>query len=224
MVVHEIGKGTVRPPDDATELPPLESDSLRFIAMRRMISHCLEKEAERRYKSMSDLAFEFNGLVCQHDEHRSRIGEESLAYPPASEVEQLRGEQAALPGGRKKPFGAALLTAVLLASLVTWISIPKQAPQIVHSSILPPEGAALDSPDGRFLALMERSAGALPPGSRNASGRDLWGLAVELVPDLLHGVLRAPVLCLNVGETLEPPDRRVQIRAETDPYAPRRKS
>ena len=129
------------------DLVPAEASSLR-----RILARCLAKEPRQRYHHIADVRIAL---------------EESLAYPPASEVEQLGADRAELSGGRKVFFGTALLTTTLLASLVTWMLIPDEIPQIVHSSVLAPEGAAFDStegsfalsPDGRFLAFVARRAG-----------------------------------------------------------------
>ncbi len=129
-------------PPSITELQPLTPP-----ALERIVKHCLEKDADRRFQSARDLAFDL-GTVSEVAEGGPgrvprRTWRETLAWGVA---------------------GLAVVGAVALAMALQWGPV---APELVVSYILPPansvncfrDGFAL-SPDGRKLAFVSLSAQA----------------------------------------------------------------
>jgi len=153
------------------ELLPVEAGPLQ-----RVLARCLTKEPRGRYHHIADVRIAL---------------EDCLADPPITAVDQPGGGGDSLSGGRKVFFGMALLTTALLASFVTWMLIPVETPQVVHSKVPAPDGAAFDSmegsiaisPDGKSLAFVAR---------RSGEDRALWvrALASE-VAQRLQGTERA---------------------------------
>ena len=129
------------------ELLPAEAGPLQ-----RVLARCLTKEPRGRYHHIADVRIAL---------------EDCLADPPAAEVDQPGGGRVSLSGWTRVLFGMVLLITALLASFVTWVLVPVEAPQVVHSKVPAPDGAPFDStegsiaisPDGKFLAFVARRAG-----------------------------------------------------------------
>ncbi|MBI4468216.1 MAG: serine/threonine-protein kinase [Acidobacteria bacterium] len=138
------------------EEPPAPQETNGAIppALQRVIRHCLEKKPDARFQSMSDVAFDLEGLSMHRD---STWG---AAVPISGRAWSRAGLVWIVVGG------------AVLAALTLGLRYFQRAPAEVHpvrAFILPPENSSFNfaganvgplvvSPDGRLLAFVASTA------------------------------------------------------------------
>ena len=144
--------------------PPMDSASGREIpaAVRRAVSHCLEKSPEQRFRSAGDLAFLLESLIGSD--------------PAATATSPVRSNRMA-----PSPVALLLLAVALVAGAAggAWVARRMNGAagaRLVHFPVLPPPGGAFQfgleetkpfalSPDGGTLAFV---------GSDSSGARRIW--------------------------------------------------
>jgi serine/threonine protein kinase len=141
------------------EDPPDLSDSNKSIspALERLVNHCLEKNPEERFHSVSDLAFALQAL--------------SSSTPVSAQTEALRWPALGWSRRHERILWIAALSVLLLATLpfvIGYFRHSETPPNVFRATITPPQNTHLlyfnmmaVSPDGRLLAFIAVGANGM---------------------------------------------------------------
>jgi len=167
-------------PDDLTETNANISPSLE-----RIVRRCLEKKAERRFQSTSDLGFALESVTTASSPGTSRTQTQSEITASAKWKGSDRSERRWL-----KTLMVAVLALALIGTtygVTRWLLQGTSASEVSHVSIMLPDGDELDSASYWPIALSEDGARVAYAGLRDGKTMLFVRTLSEIAPKVLDG-------------------------------------